>query len=174
MTAAAMTGYLDRFRAFERHRGGADKTDKRLLTVLSVTPQPVKKCILSEPPPLHPDDRALLEAYLNAINEHESQRRAAFIAATRDPDGWQWLYAECVRLGIATFKDVPPPAPHIEEAPTRMAVCARCGYFQPDQINPKGGLGKCLRAAPASVKPGSCWPWAGAEIRCREFEEVAP
>ena len=82
---------------------------------------------------------------------------------------------DMVKMGLADWPDdqATDADTDIEDATAPKAVCARCGHWRADNVNPSGGLGTCLTRAPASRRPGSCWPWLDAEIRCREFQEVS-
>ncbi len=119
-------------------------------------------------PALHPDDLALAHAYLRHIGETDLATGQEWIAGlARDPERLRQMYAEAVRLGIATYAP-PPPAQPIEDA-SRVAVCALCLHWTPSPVNPKGGMGRCREDAPASRKAGSLWPWDDTEIRCDQF-----
>ncbi len=118
-------------------------------------------------PALHPDDLGLAHAYLRHIGETDLATGQEWIdGLARDPERLRQMYAEAVRLGIATFD--PAPEQPVEVRP-HGAVCARCAAFEPSPINPKGGMGRCLTDAPASRKAGSLWPWPDAEVRCGQF-----
>ncbi len=117
---------------------------------------------------LHPADQSIAYALLRHWNETDMEVGEQWIAGlARDPERLRQMYAEAVRLGIATLD--PPPEQPIETRATG-AVCARCDAFEPSPVNPEGGMGRCLTDAPASRKAGSLWPWADAEIRCNCFE----
>lgn len=117
---------------------------------------------------LHPEDMTLAYAYLRHVGEDDLGIGQEWIdGLARDPERLRQMYAEAVLLGIATFDPAPETTP---ETPATGAVCARCAAFEPSPINPEGGMGRCLAASPASRRPGACWPWPDAEIRCEQFE----
>ncbi len=129
--------------------------------VIEPEPEPAAGAVL------HPDDMTLAHAYLRHVGETDTRAGQEWIdGLAADPERLRQMYAEAVRLGIATFD----PAPENPiEAPATGAVCARCAAFEPSRINPSGGMGRCLTDAPASRKAGSLWPWPDAEIRCEQF-----
>lgn len=117
-------------------------------------------------PELHPDDLAIAQAYLRHIGEtDDSLIREYLDGLARDHGRLRLLYAEAVRIGIATYD----PEPEAIATPATGAVCARCRHWTPNPINPTGGLGRCRANAPASRRAGSCWPWPDADVRC-QFE----
>jgi hypothetical protein len=59
--------------------------------------------LLADPPAMHPDDAALVGAYLDHVGEDDPEIRRQFTASLGYADAWQWLYAECVRLGVASI-----------------------------------------------------------------------
>ena len=126
-------------------------------------------------PPLSPDALEVAYAYLRHIGETDLDAGQQFIeAVARDPEQLRGLYADVVKMGLADWPDdQADQATDIEDATAPKAVCARCGHWRADSVNPSGGLGRCLTGAPASRRVGSCWPWLDAEIRCKEFREVA-
>ncbi|WP_296695405.1 hypothetical protein [Thiocapsa sp. UBA6158] len=126
-------------------------------------------------PALHPDDMALAFALLRHWGETDTAIGQEWIdGLARDPERRRQMYAEAVRLGLATFDPEPEAiATATVAAPATGAVCARCGQWSPNPTNPTGGLGRCLTDAPASRKAGACWPWPDADVRCREFDPVA-
>ncbi|WP_295389892.1 hypothetical protein [uncultured Thiodictyon sp.] len=63
----------------------------------------------------------------------------------------------------AILEPVPTPTP-------ALVTCRTCGHWRRDQVGDGSGLGRCLASAPASFKPGSCWP--RGEIVCREHQGV--
>ena len=129
----------------------------------------------SPAPPLAPDALEVAYAYLRHIGEQDLKAGTEFIdGLARDPEKLAALYADVVAMGLADWPTAETePDTDIEDATAPKAVCARCGHWRADSVNAQGGLGTCLIRAPASRRPGSCWPWADAEIRCREFQEVA-
>jgi hypothetical protein len=44
--------------------------------------------------------------------------------------------------------------------------CAECAHYRPDPLG-WGGMGECVIAAPASLRPGSLWP--GSEVECEQW-----
>jgi hypothetical protein len=124
-------------------------------------------------PSLSPDALEVAYAYLRHIGETDLQAGTEFIdGLARDPEQLRGLYADVVKMGLADWPDdqATDADASIEDATAPKAVCARCSHWRADTINPSGGLGHCLTGAPASRRPGSCWPWLDAEIRCREFQ----
>jgi hypothetical protein len=112
---------------------------------------------------LDPHDEAIVGAWLDAIGETDPTTRSEILhRAATEPDALA-LYCR-LAAGVAT-REPPEPEP---QATDHGASCGRCGHFEPDSINPKGGLGRCLSDAPASREPGSCWP--RGEIRCSAYE----
>ena len=126
-------------------------------------------------PALSPGALEVVYAYLRHIGEQDLEAGQQFIeSVARDPEQLRGLYADVVKMGLADWPDdQADQATDIEDATAPKAVCARCGHWRADSVNPSGGLGRCLTGAPASRRVGSCWPWLDAEIRCREFQEVS-
>lgn len=114
---------------------------------------------------LDPLSAAIVGAWLDAIGETDPTVRAEILnRAAAEPEALALYLRLALAAGVAT--DAPPPDAPTDPAPG--ASCGRCRHFQPDPINPPGGLGRCLSDAPASRAPGSCWP-RGA-IRCGAYE----
>ena len=65
--------------------------------------KPAILALLADYPSMHPDDAALVGAYLDHVGEDDPEVRRPFTDYPRGADAWQWLYAECVRLGVATW-----------------------------------------------------------------------
>jgi hypothetical protein len=132
---------------------------------------------MPDPPPapsLSAENLQLAYAVLRAWQETDTATGLEWIdGLARDPERLAQMHEQALAFGVARWEDAPTPASALTapaEPPRQMAVCARCGHFEPDAINPKGGKGRCLTAAPKSRQPGACWPWPDAEISCREFE----
>lgn len=125
---------------------------------------------LAPGPALQADDMGLAFALLRHWNETDMDVGQEWLdGLARDPERLKQMYAEVVRLGIATY-DAPEP---VEDA-AATAVCAACLHWTPNPTSPATGLGRCLTDAPASRRPGSLWPWlVDAEVRCREFAPKA-
>ncbi|WP_295401181.1 hypothetical protein [uncultured Thiocystis sp.] len=120
-------------------------------------------------PALSGEPLKIAQALLRHWGEDDPVTVAEYLdGLARSPERLEQAMNEALRLGLAVaVADPPRPSP----ASPSKAVCARCQHFERDTINPTGGLGGCLIAAPASRQPGSCWPWPHAEIRCTRFEE---
>ncbi|WP_295402569.1 hypothetical protein [uncultured Thiocystis sp.] len=124
-------------------------------------------------PPLSGEDRKIADALLRHWQEDEPIAVTEWLEGlARDPERLRQMHEQALALGLARWEDM--PATEQAEIPRQMAVCARCRHFEPDPINPIGGMGKCLADAPASHKPGSCWPWPEAEIRCNQYNAARP
>jgi len=123
----------------------------------------------TDPPPapgLEGEPLKIAQALLRHWGEDDPATVADYLDGLRDPERLEQMFNAAVAAGIATDVNDPAPTPH------QTAACARCRHWQVNPINPKGGFGRCLTAAPASLKPGSCWPWlTDAEIRCTHFEK---
>lgn len=83
------------------------------------------------------------------------------------------------QLGLVGAQSIEPeavPAPakpeQQAERTTTAAICARCRHYEPNPINPRGGLGACLVGAPAAARRGSLWPWPNHPITCNRFENA--
>ncbi|RKT46810.1 hypothetical protein [Thiocapsa rosea] len=128
-----------------------------------------------EPAPgaaLRPDDMALAYALLRQWGETDTGIGQEWIdGLAAKPERLKQIYAEAVRLGIATYDPAPEAIATATVATSATgAVCARCGHWAPSPINPEGGMGQCLTASPTSRRPGACWPWPDADVRCEHFE----
>lgn len=127
-----------------------------------VEPEPERK---PEGGSLDPLSAAIVGAWLDAIGETDPTIRAEILdRAAAEPEALALYLRLALAAGVAT--DAPPTDAPTEPAPG--ASCGRSRHFQPDPINPPGGLGRCLSNAPASRDPGSCWP--RGEIRCGAYE----
>lgn len=125
---------------------------------------------------LTPDDLAIAHALLRHWQEDDLTTGNEWLdGLARDPERLAGMRQMALAAGVARYAPAPAPTTEPEAEPRPMAVCARCRHWTPDTINPPGGLGRCLIDAPASRRPGSCWPWthAGAGIYCNNFEETA-
>jgi hypothetical protein len=65
----------------------------------------------------------------------------------------------------------PDPVAPAPGAARCLVTCSSCAHWRADPIG-DGGLGSCQAKAPASLRPGACWP--GSQLRCREHREIAP
>ncbi|AFL73572.1 hypothetical protein [Thiocystis violascens] len=138
----------------------------------TITPEPAP----APGPALSPDDLAVAHALLRHWQEDDLTTGNDWLdGLARDPARLEGMRQMALAAGVARYEPAPAPTTEPEDEPRPMAVCARCRHWTPDTINPKGGLGQCLIAAPASRRPGSCWPWThdGAGIHCHQFEDTA-
>ncbi|MEY6434209.1 hypothetical protein ABC977_17570 [Thioalkalicoccus limnaeus] len=110
-------------------------------------------------------DEALVRGWLAQIGEHDEATTAEVLArAASDPEALAFYLERAAAAGIEA-------QPETAQKPARQAaVCATCAHFERDSTNPTGGLGGCRIDAPASRKPGSCWPWPNHSLNCDQFE----
>ncbi len=126
-------------------------------------------------PHLSPDDLAIAHALLTHWQEDDPDTRREWLdGLARDPARLEGMRQMALAAGVARY-ETPAPAPTPDPEPPK-AFCARCRHWTPDTINPPGGRGRCLCDAPASHRPGSCWPWTHEEaaLTCYEFDPKTP
>lgn len=117
---------------------------------------------------LSTDNLAIARALLRYWGEDDPEIIRDWLAGLADPERLEQMREMAVQVGVARYEPIPEPVTEPEIDPRPKAVCACCTRWTPDTINPPGGRGRCLIDAPASRKPGSCWPW----IKCSDEVDV--